>query len=469
MHASRSPWFRRLCVTSTLAASTLAPPARAHSGIPRAIGIHSDPTDPSHLVVESDAWGLFESRDGGATFWWVCAEAYEGDSLGILHPSAVITQRGTTLIANFYAGLQASTPDSCGWAPVPALDTSVAQDIVQTETGDLVVLAANGAMTRLLRSSDGGESWQEFGEPLPTDAAAISLATRSLEGVLFVGSLVPETGQIRILRSDDGAETWMARDTELEVRAGRPLVFTDPSSSERLYLRIDNLPTSQQAPDPPDALWMSADSGESWQLLLQATADLPGLAFSPNGKELAVAGPAEGLRIARLGELGDAGSAAFEPRFGGPLWALAWREDGLLADQGDLNAGAAGFKLARSTDDGWTFEPVFSVCETELIQCSESPSAQTRCADTFSRLNGFEQAILLSKECVAERPDGGAAQRPDAGESAAPVAGTSGCGCTVPRRRGGTGPLMTFLGAALLAAARSRVRRTPRPAPVRRH
>jgi hypothetical protein len=69
-------------------------PARAHGGVPRAIAIAQAPGDPNRIAVQSDAWGLFLSLDGGTTFAWLCPELFDGEALGLDHPTVTMTPDG---------------------------------------------------------------------------------------------------------------------------------------------------------------------------------------------------------------------------------------------------------------------------------------------------------------------------------------------------------------------------------------
>ena len=90
------------------AAGTVSTPARADGGIPRAWGILFEPGNPSHIVIRSLFWGLFDQRDGQSDWSLFCSQAFGGKALVKEDHPTVLTQGGRILVAGGFAGLTAS-------------------------------------------------------------------------------------------------------------------------------------------------------------------------------------------------------------------------------------------------------------------------------------------------------------------------------------------------------------------------
>src|SRR5689334_1858928 len=102
-----------------LAASTLfAPEARAHGGFPRAFEILVEPGNPNDVVLRSDLWGFFRTKNGGQSWEWTCAEAYGADSLAVNHQELALAPGGRLYVANSFRGLF-FTDDGCAYTAVP--------------------------------------------------------------------------------------------------------------------------------------------------------------------------------------------------------------------------------------------------------------------------------------------------------------------------------------------------------------
>jgi photosystem II stability/assembly factor-like uncharacterized protein len=78
---------------------------------------------------------------------------------------------------------------------------SISQDWEEPDT----FYAANGR--RVLKSTDGGESWRPVGGQLPS-VSAVAVAPSDSQ-IVYAGVLEGDTATV--YRSNDGGETWRAR------------------------------------------------------------------------------------------------------------------------------------------------------------------------------------------------------------------------------------------------------------------
>ena len=88
-----------------------------------------------------------------------------------------------------------------------------------------------------------------------------------------------------VSRSDDQGQTWQTfalpeDDSPLPFIAG-----VDPTNPDRIYVRA---PTSTTG----DILLVSENGGETWTQILKAQGSLLGFSLSPDGKTVAIGGPA---------------------------------------------------------------------------------------------------------------------------------------------------------------------------------
>ncbi|HEX7669487.1 MAG TPA: hypothetical protein VF395_07890, partial [Polyangiaceae bacterium] len=118
------------CVlAAALAVVSQAPRANAHGGFPRAFEIVVEPGNPDDVLLRSDLWGFFRTRDGGKTWQWTCAEVYGSSSTSVNHSNIVVMPGGRVLVANAFKGLRL-TDDMCNWQENADLHGELVEDIV---------------------------------------------------------------------------------------------------------------------------------------------------------------------------------------------------------------------------------------------------------------------------------------------------------------------------------------------------
>jgi photosystem II stability/assembly factor-like uncharacterized protein len=179
----------------------------------------SDATSASVLRVGLDPYGLFETKDSGATLQLVGAGLPEGRVLGLSrspHDSMVVIAGASDGIYVSVDGGETFLPTSAGFGVV-GLCFSFAFDAAQE--GSLVALCApklphgipasgaesSGQLPRnVFRSVDGGAKWESAGAGLPEEGGVLQLIADPEEaGVVYAATALQG-----VLRSVDGGQTF---------------------------------------------------------------------------------------------------------------------------------------------------------------------------------------------------------------------------------------------------------------------
>ncbi|MEC7584668.1 MAG: oxidoreductase [Planctomycetota bacterium] len=228
---------------------------------------------------------------------------------------------------------------------------------------DEQVVWASGTQGTVLRSTDGGASWQSVGP-----AGVVALDFRDVHGFDEERAVICSAGQpARVYRTDDGGARW-----QLVHEDTRRAAFFDALA----FLDADNGLLYADPIDGRANMYTTADGGRSWSLLPQASVPKPlegEAAFAASGT-CVLAGDgcfwvATGGRVTRLFSSADAGgtwSVAALPLLHGRAstgaFSLAFA-DALhgVAVGGDYRQPGIGAGTAAMTDDGgisWVASPV---------------------------------------------------------------------------------------------------------------
>src|SRR5258708_5277408 len=113
MRANSLAWAIRLSVFASAAT------AQAHGGFLRAEQIRVDPSDAAHVIVRSDSWGIVESRDGGKTWGWICAEVALEESFTVRRRPFDVTPGGAVLYGSGFDGLMRASGSLCSFTAIP--------------------------------------------------------------------------------------------------------------------------------------------------------------------------------------------------------------------------------------------------------------------------------------------------------------------------------------------------------------
>lgn len=467
-----------------LALALAAPAAVAHGGLWRPDEVRVDPTDDAHVVVRSDVWGFVETRDGGATWRWLCAEAAGGDSIVVQRTPFVLLPGGGLLVGAGFSGVFRASGSLCESGAAPYFADAgrcgaadcLAMDIALESWSSpraLVLTAgqrAGGGYANLIfRTPDGGATWEALPDSLPRDVFASGLAVAPTDaGTLYVTvSTVAPPIELRLLRSRDGGRSWSESALPLTVPVGAPPVTVrpygvSPRDRETVFLWAD-ADGGDGTTKAPDRLLVSTDGGASARVVFTAKDDLPGFAFAPDATAVFVGGTDDGLLSASLADLtGDAGGGF---RIVNPeaTWGLAFTRSGLLAGRQDYGGtDTRRMSLGLSRDRGASFEPALTVCDITPMQCPEGSRGARECTSLFYGTSNFQydQQSLRCASADAGTPgiDAGAAFRVDGGRLAPTAEHASSCGC----RTAAAGPSQSAVAAGLSLVAVARRRRRSR-------
>ncbi len=239
-------------------------------------GITRDPTDPKTVYVGTEPPMLFVSSDGGETF-----EAFRGlDSLpsrpswtffhepfraGHVHAIAIHPDRPERVFAGVEHGALVYTHDG-GETWAEALVGCDLHRIAIDPTDPDRVLAATGSGLEV--SEDAGETWESIAD----------LRGRYLHAIVFdadrsnrVYAYADRDGD-PLVRSDDGGTTWDAIGSGLPAARPADTLRLVPGLDDTLVYagdepNRDETPSSDTPTTETSRLYASTDAGETWREL----------------------------------------------------------------------------------------------------------------------------------------------------------------------------------------------------------
>ena len=206
-------------------------------------GIHSivvDPRDARHVTLGISCGGVWQTRDAG-TSWSLTAQGMKADYL-----PAESADDGNT--QDPHALVQCRAQPDALW--------------VQHHCG-------------IYRSTDGGALWQPITAPAPSGFGfAVACDPGNPQRAWFVPAQadvcrIPVDGRMVVLRTDDGGRSFQAFGDGLPQSHAYHLVY-------RHALDVDATGRVLAMGSTTGGLWVSADAGEHWQELSR---DLPPLAM----------------------------------------------------------------------------------------------------------------------------------------------------------------------------------------------
>lgn len=226
-----------------------------------------DPFDPARLLLANDE-GLFHSSDRGSS--WTLALEKTCTALAA-DPSA----RGTFYAATFFEGLVRSTDGGASWQQLPALQ--------RISVSRLLAVPRPGASSLLYAAG-----FDRYADP---------------------------TRRHRIYRSEDGGRTWSIVLTLRKSDAPFTTLIAVPGHPERLFAGFNNLIGYPGTPFD-GGLYRTTDSGAHWQLF-RLSAERPpvlSLLLDPRNPDHLFAG----TTLGRVFESRDAGATWSELAAGLP-------------------------------------------------------------------------------------------------------------------------------------------------------
>jgi photosystem II stability/assembly factor-like uncharacterized protein len=274
------------------------------------------------------------------------------------------------------------TPVTDGWGwelfsiGALALDPTNA-NVVYAGTGEANNSVDSYDGNGLLRSADGGQTWQSLGLQATARIARVAVDP-SNPSRIFVAAMGTQfsTGPDRgLYRSEDGGQNW-SRVLFVSDSTGATDVLINPAHPETVYcatLERVRRYTYRRAHGPESGIWRSADHGSTWTRL---TSGLPTPSDSVGRIALALCATKPSIVYAQIGSgpgLGWVGLGMYRSLDGGQTWSrrdtdtsfrsafggFCWYFGDVAVDPNNENVVyAQGVSLMRSTNGGQTFSNV---------------------------------------------------------------------------------------------------------------
>jgi hypothetical protein len=356
---------RRIFVLITAAVLCASSAAWANGRFPRADQLVVTPGRPEQLVLRT-TFGLLVSSDAGASWRWICEEAI---GFARQEDPAVAVLAGGRLLAGLSAGLAQSSDTFCSWqfaqlseVPLELVDLTVRP--LQPESA--VALAweradgnAFGYRSLFFTTNDAGASWQSYGTGIDPSVLVLTVdVAPSDPRRLYASGIRPAARTAALFVSTDDAQTWTERTAPFDSPSeqGLYIAAVDPFSPERVYLRSSGASSSR--------LLVTDDAGLSFAVLFSGRS-LLGFALSPDGSEIYVGGPEDGLWWA------SRDARVFEQRSSIPILCLMSLANLLYACSNEQ----VGFALGASSDGGRQFEAQLHLSEVRgPVACATETS-----------------------------------------------------------------------------------------------
>jgi hypothetical protein len=404
--------MRRFAGALALAAVALSSSTAAGNGrFPSTVNVRFHPTDPDFFLVPA-TFGLLITKDGGASFQWVCELAI--GYTGTYDPDYAIDAEGN-IYATTFNGLVVSRDEGCSWDPVgPPLDGD--KFISQIERGPddrIWAVTSSGGDNNMVYVSDDGRTFHgvlgqsDYPRPKEIDPTWwLSVATTPADVKrVYVTAYYPDSPARAILRRKTTADDTVWDDLpldDIDFGEANPffyLVGVSPTNPDVLFGRA-------VAVIPPlgDALYRSIDGGEHWTKVLEFQQTMTAFTFRSDGQTV-IAGsqrPCVGeepstdkgcVRIStQAGEAGTWVATTAQPQ----MACVGERSDGKLISCG-YNF-APDYFAVGSSDDAQTWDTLFRfkdfvdkpgqdmplVCPSDTVQGSTCVGQQwptTACFD----------------------------------------------------------------------------------------
>lgn len=284
--------MRRFAGALALAAIALSTsPAAGNGRFPATVNIRFHPTDPDFFLVPA-TFGLLVTKDGGASFQWVCELAI--GYTGTYDPDYVIAANGD-IYATTFDGLRVSHDQGCSWQPVGApldADKFISQ-IERGPDGRIWAATSSGGDNNMVYVSDDGQTFRgvlgqsDYPRPKVIDTTWwLSVVTTPADvDRVYVSGYYPDSPTRAVLRRKSTADDGLWEDIPLtDVNFGEAspffyLVGVSPTNPDILFGRA----VAVVAP-LGDALYRSEDGGEHWTKVLEFQQTMNAFAFLDDGQ-----------------------------------------------------------------------------------------------------------------------------------------------------------------------------------------
>lgn len=459
---------RPLAAAVALALSTLvAPAANANGAFPASSQLIAEPSNPDHMVLRT-TFGLLVTRDRGASWDWLCEAGMGYENV---QPPMAVLPGGVVLLA-VPDGVSRGDPTGCDFV-LSAGITGTVYDLAREPSDPKRALAigADGADAQLWRTKDAGLSFVAVGDVLPGFIPATVDVAASNPDVIYASGLSGTSGAL--LRSSDGGQSFERFPVPTATAARRPFIAAvDPRDENTVYVRLD-----AQGSSP---LEVTHDGGRSFVTPLTTTVSALGFALSPDGQTVLASNGYDGTFRASASTLdfhkvACSGPTCLSFNDAGLFGCGDQQQDGFIVGRSD-DLGASFQRVVDLT------------CVRGPLACDSGTSIGEACPAAWPYVQAQIGATQCAPPSVAPDdsclPDGGAAG--DSGASGAAGApgdtaggggrpepngepgvthttgrAESGCGCRLGRSGSRTSTAL-LAGLALASAAAKRRRRARR-------
>ncbi|HVG63429.1 MAG TPA: hypothetical protein VNA24_32990 [Hyalangium sp.] len=385
-----------------------AAPALAHAGLPETSNISLRQGSEDDLIAGA-SFGAVISRDRGQTWRWICPE---GMGIGAWRPERYFWLSGGELLAATGNALVRSSDGGCTWVSHAFFKDTWVTGLAVHPTDERVLYAATGKPSvgnSIYRSDDGGTSWTELLPPR-TDVryATIRIAPSDPRRLYASGQ---DAEGMFISRSEDGGQTWSRLPQPLP-QFQRPydliVLLVSEASPEVLWARVSAQGFSY--------LLKSTDGGVTLTQAMETADVIVGAEASADGRTVWVSTPVHMYR----GREGEAFAELLLPNGN----ACALRVGSVLYGCG--SSWVHEWAMARSHDEGTTWEPIFSLNGIQGSHaCPAGTPVQQFCPSRWPQLAQILGAPTYSDGGVEPVPDAGPSDPPDD-----PMPPGDSCGCS---------------------------------------
>ena len=284
--------------------------AHANGALPSVDQLLVDPTSPDHLYLRA-TFGLLRSFDSGQSWDWLCEG---GMGYVDLQPPMAVLPGGTVLLA-IPEGVSRGDPSGCDFQRAGGIDANVIDLArIAAEPGSAVAVSISGTVSQLWRTDDDGRSFAALGEPIEGLIATTVDVAPSNPKVIYLSGLANTQGVL--LRSSDGGKTFERFAVPNTTTGRRPYIAAvNPSDAGTVYVRLVGVNVS---------LEVTRDGGRSFSTVLQTTTAVQGFALSPDGKTVLASNGYDGMFRASTDDY------VFEKIACGGRACLNWSDAGLF-------------------------------------------------------------------------------------------------------------------------------------------
>jgi photosystem II stability/assembly factor-like uncharacterized protein len=288
---------------------------RANAGLPDTYvnTIVIDPITPSKLYAVTGSTGIFKSTNSGGS-WNTLNTGLPPNSfintlvIGPTTPPTVyvtgsVPQPGkppsAVLLKSTDGGESWNALDS-GLPP----NSNIRSLVIAPSTPSMIfaIASLNGIPpgAGILKSKDGGESWNAIDTGLPSGAAVTSVVIDPADSsTIYIAALFPFAEAGGILKSTDGGASWDAIDPGLPANTPIYSVAIDPVTPSTLYLNADG------------GIFKSKDGGASWHGATTGLTTIDVHVLAANGVDAATIYAAAADSVFKSGDSGASWTKLF--------------------------------------------------------------------------------------------------------------------------------------------------------------